>query len=93
MKDIKLLEVCEYCGENLTLMESVNTDTDKLMLVKRCLKCGGHQLEEVVEVQCGGTEKILWTNGNAFRKYQGQDKRKYAKTDWKKVRAIIRDIV
>lgn len=51
MKDIKLLETCEHCGEHLTLMESVNTDTNKLMLVKRCLKCGQRQAEEVVELK------------------------------------------
>lgn len=50
MKDIKLLEICEKCGEHITLMESVNTDTNKLMLVKRCLKCGNYHVTEVVEV-------------------------------------------
>lgn len=54
MIDIKLLEQCSKCGENLTLMESINTDNNELWLVKRCLNCGGHfkdgQVEEVVRV-------------------------------------------
>lgn len=51
MQDIKLLETCERCGENLTLMESQRTDQDySLWLVKRCLKCGSHLLEEVVQI-------------------------------------------
>lgn len=50
MEDIKLLETCKYCGEHITLMESINTETGKLMLVKRCLNCGRYPLVEVIEV-------------------------------------------
>lgn len=39
-----------------------------------------------------GKEVTLWTNGNAFRKYQGQDKRHYPQTGWRKVKAIIYEI-
>jgi hypothetical protein len=55
-------------------------------------------VDKIDEIYNNGTEKILWTNGNAFRKYQGQDKivnhwGVQGKNGWKKVRAIIRDIV
>jgi hypothetical protein len=55
LKDIKLLETCGKCGDNLTLMESVNMDDNKLYAVKRCLACGQYPVEEVVrlaEVNC-----------------------------------------
>lgn len=50
MQDIKLLETCPNCKENLTLMESINCDTDNLMLVKRCLNCGCYPVTEVIRV-------------------------------------------
>lgn len=50
MKDIKLLETCPNCGEHITLMESISCDTNKLMLVKRCLNCGNYPVTEVVEI-------------------------------------------
>jgi rRNA maturation protein Nop10 len=50
MKDIKLLEKCPKCGEHLTLMESININTDALWLVKRCLNCYGYPVEEVIRV-------------------------------------------
>jgi rRNA maturation protein Nop10 len=50
MKDLKLLETCPVCGNNITLMSSINTDADKTMLVKRCLSCGSYPLEEVAEL-------------------------------------------
>ena len=49
MKDILLAETCEKCGKPLTLMESINMDTDALMLVKRCLSCYGRPVEEVAQ--------------------------------------------
>lgn len=50
MKDIKLLETCEKCGEHLTLMESQRVEDSTLWAVKRCLKCGGPPVEEVVRL-------------------------------------------
>lgn len=50
MKDIILLETCEKCGGNLTLMESVRTDDGSLWLVKRCLHCHERHVEEVVQI-------------------------------------------
>jgi predicted nucleic-acid-binding Zn-ribbon protein len=58
MEDIKLLEKCPSCQENLTLMESIRVDPPdrktimdgQTFLVKRCLKCGGYPCEEVVAV-------------------------------------------
>jgi len=50
MKDIKLLEKCPNCDSHITLMESINVETNKLMLVKRCLNCGDYLVTEVVEV-------------------------------------------
>jgi len=49
-KDIKLLEACNTCGANITLMASINTDTDRTMLVKRCLKCGNYPLVEIADI-------------------------------------------
>jgi hypothetical protein len=37
-------------------------------------------------------EVVLYTNGNAFRKYQGQDKRYPFRTEWRKVKAVIYEI-
>lgn len=51
MKDIKLLETCEYCGEHITLMESVRAKDETLWAVKRCLSCGRLPVEEVVELK------------------------------------------
>ncbi|MGH0053396.1 MAG: hypothetical protein ACQ5SW_08425 [Sphaerochaetaceae bacterium] len=45
-----LLETCEKCGNRLTLMESLNADTRKPYLVKRCLMCFEHGPEEVAEL-------------------------------------------
>lgn len=50
MKDIKILETCEICGENLILMESQRYPEGTLWMVKRCLQCGGHQVEEVARL-------------------------------------------
>ena len=50
MKDIKLFEKCEKCGENLTLMESQRHPEGTLWAVKRCLSCGGHPVEEVTRL-------------------------------------------
>lgn len=50
MKDLKLLQTCELCGEHLTLMESINTDDNKLYLVKRCLGCYSRPVEEVIRI-------------------------------------------
>lgn len=50
MKDIQLLETCTVCGAHIVLMESVNTDTGKLMLVKRCVCCANYLVTEVIEV-------------------------------------------
>jgi membrane protease subunit (stomatin/prohibitin family) len=50
MKDIKLLEKCEKCGDHLTLMESIRHPKGTLWAVKRCLNCGGHPVEEVVRL-------------------------------------------
>jgi rRNA maturation protein Nop10 len=50
MKDIKLEEKCEHCGNNITLMESVNNETQTLWLVKRCLSCGNYPVTEVIKV-------------------------------------------
>lgn len=47
MKDIKLLETCEKCGKPLILMASVRHPEGTLWIVKRCLECGGHPVEEV----------------------------------------------
>ena len=58
MKDIKLLETCENCGEHLTLMESINVDSKETWLVKRCLNCGRHPVEEVIRIfvnKCGNS--------------------------------------
>lgn len=51
MEDIKLLETCPACGENLTLMASINMINNRNYLVKRCLKCGNYPVVELVEVQ------------------------------------------
>ena len=51
MKDIKLFEVCKKCGKNLTLMASIRIADDTLWAVKRCLECGNHPVEEVVELK------------------------------------------
>jgi transcription elongation factor Elf1 len=50
MKDIKLLETCNKCGEHLTLMESQRVGDGTLWVVKRCLHCGGHPVEEVARL-------------------------------------------
>jgi hypothetical protein len=51
MKDIKLVEKCSTCNSNLTLMGSIRADDSrKVFLVKRCLNCGSHPVEEVVEI-------------------------------------------
>jgi len=50
MKDIKILETCGNCGEQLTLMESQRVNDGTLWAVKRCLKCGGHPAEEVARL-------------------------------------------
>lgn len=52
MKDIRLAQRCIYCKSSLTLMESIRSDdTQQLCLVIRCLICGRHPVEEVVEVK------------------------------------------
>jgi len=56
MKDIVLAEKCEACGADLTLMESIRMPEGSTWLVKRCLHCGGHPVEEVVQMKIG-TEK------------------------------------
>ena len=50
MEDIKILETCNNCGANLTLMESVRHPEGTLWAVKRCLSCGGHAVEEVAQL-------------------------------------------
>lgn len=50
MQDIKLLETCKKCSENLTLMESVQYPEGTVWAVKRCLNCGGHGIEPVVRL-------------------------------------------
>lgn len=50
MEDIKLLEKCPICNGNLTLMESISSDTYTLWLVKRCLNCHSYPVEEVIKV-------------------------------------------
>jgi len=51
MKDIKLVEKCLICNKNLMLMTSMRADESrKIFLVKRCLNCGCHPVEEVVEI-------------------------------------------
>jgi rRNA maturation protein Nop10 len=57
MKDIKLLEVCNQCGEHLTLMESISYPEGMLWAVKRCLNCGGYPVEEVVKISEDIVEK------------------------------------
>lgn len=51
MENIKILECCPNCGDNLTLMESVNGTTHSLWVVKRCLNCGGYPCTEIVKIQ------------------------------------------
>lgn len=50
MDDIKLLETCPHCGENLTLMLSINTSEYKPYLIKRCLSCLNYSVTEVIEI-------------------------------------------
>jgi hypothetical protein len=50
IKDIALLEKCNICGANITLMASINVETNKIMLVKRCLSCGSYPLVEVADI-------------------------------------------
>lgn len=50
MNDIKILEMCTYCGSLLTLMESIRTEDGTLWLVKRCLRCASHPVEEVARL-------------------------------------------
>jgi len=51
MEDIKLLETCPVCGENITLMESFASDKNYTnWLVKRCLKCSNYRVQEVIQV-------------------------------------------
>jgi membrane protease subunit (stomatin/prohibitin family) len=59
MKDIKLLEKCEKCGEHLTLMESQRYPEGTLWAVKRCLNCGGHPAEEVARLYSGMDEDAV----------------------------------
>jgi hypothetical protein len=54
MKDILLKELCKSCETNLTLMGSTNVQTNKPMLVKRCLVCGQHPVEEVIAISQEG---------------------------------------
>lgn len=49
-KDISLLEKCGTCGANITLMASINTETNRTMLVKQCLKCGNYPLVEMADI-------------------------------------------
>lgn len=51
MEDIKLLETCDFCGNNITLMESINMDNNETYLVKRCLSCGNYPVIEVIRVK------------------------------------------
>ena len=51
--DMTIVERCLICNVNLTLMESCRNDGEtgqKLFLVKRCLNCGDHPVEEVIEL-------------------------------------------
>lgn len=54
MLDVVIEEKCSNCGEHLTLVESVRVAEDKAdgttWLVKRCLHCGCHPVEEVVQL-------------------------------------------
>lgn len=53
MKDIELAQKCGHCGSGLTLMESISVrenQASQRWLVKRCLKCGSHPVEEVVRL-------------------------------------------
>lgn len=62
VEDIKLLEQCPKCGENLTLMSSIRVTTElsgSEWLVKRCLKCGGYPCTEVVMVKPAGVVYAL----------------------------------
>lgn len=49
-KDVPLLEKCGTCGSDITLMASINTETNRTMLVKRCLKCGNYPLVEIADI-------------------------------------------
>ena len=56
MKDIEIMETCEKCGGHLTLMGSIREPEGTEWLVKRCLHCLGHPVDEVVQI-VPGTEK------------------------------------
>jgi hypothetical protein len=49
MKDIEIVEICDRCGDNLTLMESIRHPEGELWLVKRCA-CGEYPVTEVVRL-------------------------------------------
>jgi hypothetical protein len=50
MKDTLLLEKCPFCGEHLTLMNSIRVEDGSEWLVKRCLSCYCFPVEEVERV-------------------------------------------
>lgn len=53
MQDIKLLETCPLCRENLILMESARYSDSSVWLVKRCLNpsCGCYPVTEVIQIR------------------------------------------
>jgi transcription elongation factor Elf1 len=79
MRDVKLLETCAACGEQLTLMESVNTGTNKIMLVKRCLHCGSYPVTEIAEVK-EPTERMDYNE--MFRSLRTEYARRLARKAW-----------
>lgn len=56
MKDIPLIETCENCGNNLTLMGSIRYPEGTTWLVKRCLHCGCHPVEEIAQIVPGPSQ-------------------------------------
>jgi transcription elongation factor Elf1 len=58
MKDIKLLEICDNCGQHLTLMESQRVEDGTVWAVKRCLNCGGFPAEEITRLHTDIEEAI-----------------------------------
>jgi hypothetical protein len=60
MHDIKLLETCTHCGDNLMLTESVRGDNhNDVYAVKRCLSCGSFPVEEILKIDVYPTDRDL----------------------------------
>lgn len=74
---------------NVTV-DSINDAKDIAYDLQEILN--NNNITNTVTIEDVGKEVALWTNGNAFRKYQGQDKRRHPQSGWRKVKTIIHEI-